>query len=280
MNYNVALNEASNLLKNSSIKNFKLDSEIILSNMLNLSREELLLNLKEKINNKNLKSFKKLILRRKKKEPVAYIVGYKEFWKEKFKVNSNVLIPRPDTEIIVEEALKSIPLDSSKNILDIGTGSGCIALSILRDRKECYVKALDISKNALKVAKLNAKIQHLENRIRFINSNIDKFYYGKYDIIVSNPPYIKSMRIKKLDEDIRVYEPKLSLDGGNDGFSQIREVIKKSSVLIKKKGKLFLEIGFDQSKETKKLLLENKFYINRIVKDLGKKNKCIISTKI
>ena len=280
MNYNIALNKASKLLKNSSIKSFKLDSEIILSNMLNLSREELLLNLNEELSNKDLKYFKKLIYRRKKKETIAYIVGYKEFWKEKYKVNSNVLIPRPDTEIIVEEVLKNIPLNSSKNILDIGTGSGCIALSILRDRKKCHVKALDISKNALKVAKHNAKIQHLENRIRFINSNIDKFYYGKYDIIVSNPPYIKSMRIKKLDEDIRVYEPKLSLDGGNDGFSQIREVIKKSSVLIKKKGKLFLEIGFDQSKETKKLLLENKFYINRTVKDLGKKNRCIISTKI
>ncbi len=280
MNYNIALNKASKLLKDSSIKSFKLDSEIILSNMLNLSREELLLNLNEELSNKDLKYFKKLIYRRKKKEPIAYIVGYKEFWKEKYKVNSNVLIPRPDTEIIVEEVLKNIPLNSSKNILDIGTGSGCIALSILKDRKKCYVKALDISKNALKVAKHNAKIQHLENRIRFINSDIDKFYYGKYDIIVSNPPYIKSMRIKKLDEDIRTYEPKLSLDGGNDGFSQIREVIKKSSVLIKKKGKLFLEIGFDQSKETKKLLLENNFYINRIVKDLGKKNRCIISTKI
>ena len=108
MNYNVALNEASKLLKNSSIKNFKLDSEIILSNMLNLTREELLLNLNEKISSKDLKCFKKLIYRRKKKEPVAYIVGYKEFWKEKFKVNLNVLIPRPDTEIIVEEVLKSI----------------------------------------------------------------------------------------------------------------------------------------------------------------------------
>ena len=280
MNYNIVLNEASKLLKNSSIKNFKLDSEIILSNMLNLSRERLLLNLNEKINNKDLKCFKKLIYRRRKKEPVAYIVGYKEFWKEKFKVNLNVLIPRPDTEIIVEEVLKSISINSTKNILDVGTGSGCIALSILRDRKKCYVKALDISKNALKVAKLNAKIQHLDNRIRFINSSIDKFCNGKYDIIISNPPYIKSQSIKKLDEDIRMYEPKLSLDGGNDGFSQIREVIKKSSVLLKKKGKLFLEIGFDQANETKKLLLENKFYINRIVKDLGKKNRCIVSTKI
>ena len=280
MNYNAVLNEASKILKHHSIKSPKLDSEIILANVLKLSREQLLLNLNEKISSKDFKFFKKSIKRRKKKEPVAYIIGHKEFWKEKFKVNSNVLIPRPDTEIIVEEVLKTIPLKSSKNILDIGTGSGCIILSILRDRNKCYANALDISIKALKVAKHNAKIQQLENRIRFINSNIDKFCNGKYDIIISNPPYIKSLNIKKLDDDVRLYEPKLALDGGNDGFSQIREVIKKSSILIKKKGKLFLEIGFDQVNETKKLLLDNKFYVNQIAKDLGKKNRCMISTKI
>ena len=280
MNYNTVLNEASKILKVYSIKSPKLDSEIILANVLKLSREQLLLNLNEKISSKDFKFFKKSIKRRKKKEPVAYIIGHKEFWKEKFKVNSNVLIPRPDTEIIVEEVLKTIPLKSSKNILDIGTGSGCIILSILRDRNKCYANALDISIKALKVAKHNAKIQQLENRIRFINSNIDKFCNGKYDIIISNPPYIKSLSIKKLDDDVRLYEPKLALDGGNDGFFQIREVIKKSSILIKKKGKLFLEIGFNQVNETNKLLLNNKFYVNKIVKDLGKKNRCIISTKI
>jgi len=279
MNYNAVLNEASIILKHHLIKSPKLDSEIILANVLKLSREQLLLNLNEKISSKDFKFFKKSIKRRKKKEPIAYIIGHKEFWKEKFKVNSNVLIPRPDTEIIVEEVLKTIPLKSSKNILDIGTGSGCIILSILRDRNKCYANALDISVKALKVAKHNAKIQQLENRIRFINSNIDKFCYGKYDIIISNPPYIKSLNIKKLDDDVRLYEPKLALDGGNDGLSQIREVIKKSSILVKKKGKLFLEIGFDQVNETKKLLVNNKFYVNQIVKDLGKKNRCIISTK-
>ena len=280
MNYNAVLNEASKILKDYSIKSPKLDSEIILANVLKLSREQLLLNLNEKISSKDFKFFKKSIKRRKKKEPIAYIIGHKEFWKEKFKVNSNVLIPRPDTEIIVEEVLKTIPLKSSKNILDIGTGSGCIILSILRDRNRCYANALDISTKALKVAKHNAKIQQLENRIRFINSNIDKFCNGKYDIIISNPPYIKSLSIKKLDDDVRLYEPKLALDGGNDGFFQIREVIKKSTILIKKKGKLFLEIGLNQVNETKKLLIDNKFYVNRIVKDLGKKNRCIISTKI
>jgi len=125
------------------------------------------------------------------KEPIAYIIGYKEFWKKKFKVNTNVLIPRPDTEHLVEEALKLIPNNSSLNILDIGTGTGCIILSILCERNKCYGVALDISKKALNIAKYNAKIQQIKNRIKFVNSDIDKFKLGTYDIILSNPPYIK-----------------------------------------------------------------------------------------
>ena len=116
------------------------------------------------------------------------------------------MIPRPDTEIIVDQVIKYLPLNSSKSILEIGTGSGCIILSILAERKNCYAKAIDISKKALKVAEYNAKIQHLRNRIKFIYSSIDKFYTGKYDIIISNPPYIKSASIKNLDEDVRFYE--------------------------------------------------------------------------
>ena len=139
MNYNIVLNEASKILKNYSIKSPKLDSEIILANVLKLSREQLLLNLNEKISGKDVKFFKKSIKRRKKKEPVAYIIGHKEFWKEKFKVNSNVLIPRPDTEILVEEVIKSIQINSSLNILDIGTGTGCVLLSVLNERKK-YIK--------------------------------------------------------------------------------------------------------------------------------------------
>ena len=244
MNYYKTLNKASEILKNHSIKTAQLDAEIILSSVLNLKREDLLLNLENKISENEYKYFLNLIYRRKKKEPVAYLIGYKEFWKEKFIVNSDVLIPRPDTETIVEEVLKKIPINSSKNILDIGTGSGCIALSILKERKKTFITAVDISKNALKVAKVNAKIQQLENRIKFINSNIDKFCTGKYDIIISNPPYIKSLSIKNLEEDIWLHEPKIALDGGNDGFSQIREVIKKSSILIKKKRNVIFRSWF------------------------------------
>ena len=279
MNYYRVLLEAEKNLKGVFIKSPRLDSEILLSSSLKISRENILINLNRKISKKNLNYFKKLIERRKKKEPIAYIVGYKEFWKRKFKVNNDVLVPRPDTEYLVEESLKFIPKNCSLNILDIGTGSGCIILSILNERKKCYGVALDISKKALNVAKFNAKMQQIKNRIKFVNSDIDKFCFGKYDVILSNPPYIKNSDIKYLDKDICFFEPKVALKGGFDGYSTIRTVIDKSKILMKKKGKLFLEIGNNQAKYVLQLLKTKGFYINKIVKNLSKNNRCIVSTK-
>ena len=280
MNYQTVLSKATKILKNQLIKNPKLDCEILLSNALKIEREKLLINLNQEINEKELNNFNNLINRRKKKEPIAYIIGYKEFWKKKFKVNTNVLIPRPDTEHLVEEALKVIPNNSSLNILDIGTGSGCIILSILRERNKCHGVALDISKKALNVAKYNAKIQQIKNRIKFVNSDIDKFKLGTYDIILSNPPYIKNCKINNLDDDIRLFEPKIALSGGVDGYSRIRTIINRSTILIKKKGKLFLEVGSKQMYQTTRLLKNKGFFINKIIKDLARNNRCIISTKI
>ena len=279
MNYYKVLLEAEKSLKDAFIKSSRLDSEILLSNSLKIPRENILVNLNRKISKKNFNYYKKLIERRKKNEPIAYIVGYKEFWKRKFKINNNVLVPRPDTEHLVEESLKFIPKDRSLNILDIGTGSGCIILSILNERKKCYGVALDISKKALNVAKFNAKMQQIKNRIKFVNSDIDKFCFGKYDVILSNPPYIKNFDIKYLDKDISFFEPKVALKGGFDGYSTIRTVIDKSKILMKKKGKLFLEIGNNQAKYVLHLLKKKGFYINKIVKNLSKNNRCIVSTK-
>jgi len=280
MNYQTVLSEATKTLGDQLIKNPKLDCEILLSNALKIKREKLLVNLKQEINKKDLNNFYNLINRRKRKEPIAYIIGYKEFWKKKFMVNDNVLIPRPDTEHLVEEALKYIPKNSSLNILDIGTGSGCIILSILKERNKCYGVALDISKKALIVAKCNAKMQQIKNRIKFFNYDIDKLNFGKYDVILSNPPYIKNFKINYLDEDIRFFEPKVALRGGIDGYSKIKAIINRCSILIKKKGKLLLEVGDDQMNQTTRLLKRKGFFINKIVKDLAKKNRCIISTKI
>ena len=280
MNYQEILFEGSKILKFNNIKSFNLDSELLLSSILKIDRSNLILNLEKEIKNNETKFFFDFIERRKKNEPIAYITGYKEFWKNKFKVNNNVLIPRPDSETLVEQVLNEISINSKKKILDIGTGSGCIIISILNDRKKCRGVGIDISKNAIKLAKYNAKIQHLKNRIKFFNTNIDNFNLDKYDFIVSNPPYIKFSEINGLDRDVRCYEPKVALSGGIDGLSKIRLVVSKSSNLIKKSGKLFLEIGFTQAREVLKILQLYGFYNNRVIKDIGKKNRCIISTKI
>ena len=280
MNYQEILIEGSKILKLNNIKSFNLDSELLLSSTLKIDRSNLILNLEKKIKNNETKIFFDFIERRRKNEPIAYIIGYKEFWKNKFKVNNNVLIPRPDSETLIEQILNEISVNSKKKILDIGTGSGCIIISILNERKKCIGAGIDISKNAIKLAKYNAKIQHLKNRIKFFNTNIDNFNLDKYDFIVSNPPYIKFNEIDGLDRDVRYYEPKIALSGGIDGLSKIRLVISKSSNLIKKSGKLFLEVGSTQAREALKILQLYGFYNNRVIKDLGKKNRCIISTKI
>ena len=280
MNYQEMLYQGSKILRLNEIKSYNLDTEILLSSILKLDRAQLLLNLDKIVKNKEKIIFFKLIQRRSKNEPIAYITGYKEFWKSKFKVNKNVLIPRPDTETIIEQVLKELDKNSSKKILDIGTGSGCIIISILNERKKCSGVGIDISKKAVKLAKYNAKIQHIDNRIKFFNSNIDNFYGDKYDLIISNPPYIEQYKINGLEKDIKYHEPKVALDGGIDGFSKIKLIIEKSSTLIKKKGKLFLELGKNQTRETLKILNLNGFFKTKVIKDLANKNRCIISTKI
>ena len=280
MKYQEALLQGSKILKFNNIRSFNLDSEILLSSSLQLDRSQLILNLNKKIKNKEKDLFFNYIDRRKKSEPIAYITGYKEFWKNKFKVDKNVLIPRPDTETIIEQVLNELDINSSKKILDIGTGSGCIIISILNERKKCFGVGIDISKNAVKLAKYNAKIQHIDNRVKFLNSDIDNFYGDKYDLIISNPPYIRHHKINGLEKDIKNHEPKVALDGGIDGYDKIRLIIEKSSTLIKKRGKLFLELGINQTRETIKILNLNGFYKTKVVKDLARKNRCIVSTKI
>ena len=280
MNCSKVISNAAYILKKKLIANPYLDSEILLSKILKITREKLLLNLDKKINNIELIEFNKLIERRKKKEPVAHILGFKSFWKSNFKVNKDVLIPRPETEHIVEEVLKMIPKLGSFNILDIGTGSGCLIISILLERQRSYGTAIDISKRAINLAKYNAKIQHIQNRIKFINSNIDKFYQGKYDLIISNPPYVNQFYLKCLEKDVIGFEPNLALEGGIDGFSILERVIKKSSRLLKIGGKLVLEIGFDQKLKVSELLKKEKYFVNKITKDYGNKDRCIICTKL
>ena len=279
MKIQTLLNEGNKQLINCS-QSAKLDVEILLSEAIQKNREYLIMNFKKKVENKNIKLFKKMLNKRKKGEPIAYILNKKEFWKNSFYVDRNVLIPRPDTEVLVEEVLKLFNKNLKLNVLDIGTGSGCILLSILKERKNFYGTGIDISKKAIKVANFNAKMHQLSNRVNFYYSDIDKFLFGKYDLIESNPPYIKKMSLKYLDKDIKGYEPTQALDGGKCGFSEIEKVVNKASILIKKNGRFVLEIGFDQKKKTLEILKNNGFFINRAVKDYGKNDRCIICTKL
>ena len=280
MNYYEILTKGTNYLKKNQIKNPYLDAELILSKTINRKREEILLNINNKIKKNEITKFKKYIFRRKQKEPIAYIVGYKYFWKYKFLINKSVLIPRPDTELIIEESLNYLPIGKPKKILDIGTGSGCIIISIIKERPKCKGSALDISGKAIKVAKTNAKLHQLENKINFINIDIDKYKSNNYDLIISNPPYINSIELNRLDDDIKFHEPKIALSGGSDGFKYLKKVIVKSKKLLKIMGVLILEIGHKQTNQSVKMLKENGFYINKVSKDLSKKDRCIVSTKI
>ncbi len=279
MNYQQILEKASNQLKFQNFKSPKLDAELMLAKTLNLRREEVLLNLKQEIDKPSLEKFNYFLNLRKQNKPIAYILNYKFFWKYKFIVNKNVFIPRPETELILEKILENISINSNKNILEIGTGSGCIAISLMKERLKCKIVAIDKSKKAIEVAKKNAEMHQVEKKVKFLNIDVDKYLSNKYDLIISNPPYIKNCNINDLEKDIKNHEPRIAIDGGVDGYEKIRLVIKKSSTLIKKKGKLFLELGLNQTKETIKILNLNGFYKIKIIKDLASKNRCLVSTK-
>ena len=280
MNVNDLVNSGVKILKENNIKNPILDAEIILSSIIKKERDYIILNETYQINQLLIKKFYNFINRRKIGEPISYIVKSKYFWNNCFYVNKDVLIPRPDTEHIVEEVLRLVRVDSRKSVLDIGTGSGCILLSILKERKLLTGYGIDISKKSINVCKINAKRLEIKNRAKFYVSDIDKFFLGKYDIVVSNPPYINTSKIKYLEKDVSKFEPRLALDGGVDGFSEITKVVGKTKDLIKKNGLFILEIGFKQKEKVIKILNKKGFYIKKIIKDYAGIDRCIISYKI
>ena len=280
MNIIDILNQGIIILQKNKIPNPQLDSEILLSSSIKRDKQHIILNPKEILSSKQSEKFKNLIERRKKGEPIAYLIKKKDFWKDEFFVNKDVLIPRPDTELIIEQVLKIFSKERQLQVLDIGTGSGCILLSIISEKKDFRGVGIDISKKSLDICKKNTSKLKLENKVKFFKSDVDNFNYGKYDLIISNPPYIKKAGLKYLEKDVFCYEPKLALNGGLDGISEIRKIIKKSSELIKNGGKLILEIAYNQKEEVRQLLIKNGFYINSVIKDFANNDRCIVSTKI
>jgi len=280
MNIKKAMINAKYILAKSSINCSDLDIEILMSKAIFKDRKYILLNSNKDISKNNLDYFNNLIMDRSKGKPVAQIIEKKDFWKYEFKILKDVLIPRPDTEIIIEQALKISKYKSKLNILDIGVGSGCIILSFLKEREDFFGTGIDISNKSIINSRINADLLGVKKRLRLIKSDIDNFNLGKYDIILSNPPYISKYEINSLEKDILNFEPIAALDGGLDGTSEIRKVINKTSKLIKRNGKFILEIAYNQKNKVIDLLKNKGFYINKIIKDYAKNDRCVISTKI
>ena len=280
MTINDAIKIGTKILSKNFIKSYQLDCEILLAEALKKKRKYLILNCNDQINHKNLVKFKNLINQRSSGKPIAYLIKKKNFWNSEFVIDEGVLIPRPDTETLIEATLEIFKNKNHANILDVGVGSGCILLSILKEKPCFYGKGIDINSKSIDLSKVNAQRLGVGNRVKFFKTNVDNFNLGKYDLIISNPPYIKTYEIKYLEKDVNCFEPKEALDGGLDGILKTHNIIKKASTLLRRNGKLVLEIAYNQRNKIVELLQQKGFVINKIIKDYAKNDRCIMSTKI
>ena len=273
------IEQASKILKSHNIHSHELDAQLILSDIMKVKRESLITNNEVVISEKIMEKYDIAITRRIKREPVAYITGKKEFWSENFTVNYATLVPRPETELLIYKVINFFK-NKRINILDIGTGSGCILLSILKELNFSRGTGIDISSKAIETAKINSKNLNLFNRTKFKVFDLNNYNIGKYDLIVSNPPYIPSKDVKNLSLDIINYEPLIALDGGVDGLDLIKKVIYKSNHLLKREGLLALEIGHNQYREVSDILRYNGHREMSREYDYNRNVRCIISTKV
>ena len=269
------INFGSKILRKNT-NSHRIDAEIILSHILKISREKILIS-ENKISKKNISKFKSLINRRLCNEPIAYILNKKEFRSKDFFVDKKSLIPRPETELIIDPIVKDFK-NKSLFFLDIGVGSGCIISSILKELSHSKGVGIDICKDTILNAKINLINLKVQNRARLLNRSFNNIFNHKFDLVVSNPPYVVRRDINRLTNDIKKFEPKLALDGGNDGLDVIRKIIYKSKSILKLNGILALEIGRGQYFSVVKILKENGFRKSRVIKDYKNNVRCIFST--
>jgi release factor glutamine methyltransferase len=279
---NEAIAFAEQELKRSNNLNSRLDSEILVSHLINIPRESIYSKLKENLPSNKTEELQKLVSRRVKKEPIAYILNNKEFWSTNFYVDRSVLIPRPETEVLIDLILSQISNKNNYlNILDIGTGSGCILISLLKELFKAKGIGVDKSTKAIAIAKKNSISQQVDNRASFKNVNLEDIKFDKkFDLIVSNPPYLPDVSLKNLNLDIKLYEPKIALQGGVQGVDFLCKIINLASKILKINGLLALEIGDNQFHILAKYLRKNRFKILDKYILINKQVRCLLATKL
>tara|TARA_B110000438_G_C15750602_1_gene622759 strand:+ start:351 stop:1190 length:840 start_codon:yes stop_codon:yes gene_type:complete len=266
------------ILQNKNFLNPEIELRILLNKTSIIKNEIILSNFN--IKQINLVAFKKAFERRISYEPISKIFNEKSFWKHNFFVNTDVLDPRPETELIIEQVLKFFPNKNQKlNILDICTGSGCLAISLAKEYKNSLITATDISLAALEVAKFNSKKLDCESQIEFIHCDIISKNF-LYDIVVSNPPYLSTLEYKETSNEIKLYEPKIAFIAGNDGLKFYREILGFLPNILKFDGLTFLEIGNKQAIKIIKLLDNEKIVCEKLLKDIQKHDRLLIIRKI
>ncbi len=261
----------------------RLNAELMLAEILNCKRLDLYLAFDKPLKENEMKIFREWIARRGKYEPLQYIIGHVDFYDCKIYVNKNVLIPRQETEILIDIVLNDFGTDKELNILDIGTGSGALAIALAKQMSKCNFTAIDISEDALATAKKNALFNSVENisfRMQDIKNYIPNNFSDKFDLIVSNPPYVSKNEYEGIQKEIKSFEPRIAVTDNSDGYEFYDIISNKADKLLKSGGVIYFELGIGQSYRVSQLLSENQFTDIRIHKDLQKINRVISGTKL
>ena len=278
-----ALSWGTQVLREAGIENERLDTEVLLRQALDMEKEQLYMNTEAQMSARQEARFRQLLRRRSRREPVAYITGHKEFWSLDFVVTPAVLIPRPETELLVEVVLQHVGKTASVQILDLGTGSGAISVCLAKETPAATIVAVDISPVALEVARVNARRHGVTSRIRFLSGDLFtpiKPLQETFDVIVSNPPYIRTSELSGLTPEISEWEPMTALDGGADGLSAYRRIIREAQEYLAPGGVMALEIGADMGSAVAELFACSGGYgLPRVYRDYSGKDRVIAATR-